>query len=192
MLRRAVQKAINPLKQLCTQLTETTSLQQLGKSDNWRQRAVYRQLFSSAESGQGGAGSSSAPPKSMLDASWSHAGAPDSALGGAAAARMRVVAAAEPAQGAANATAAAGGAGRAASGRSLFAKMFDFALYSSLAAAAAVGVVYSRYSIEEVEHALREAEQQQQQQPSLVTQAWTELIRSYLSVAVPMDRKVCR
>jgi hypothetical protein len=63
-------------------------------------------------------------------------------------------------------------------------------LYTSLAAVTAGGIAYTRYSIPEVEEALKDAEQQEQQDASIVNQAWAQLLRQYLAVAIPMDQRV--
>lgn len=187
MLRRAARQLVQPLRQQLAQLSESSAGQQRG------QRSPFiRQLFSSAEGGQGG-GAGSSQPKSMLDAgaTWQQSGESGSTLGNAAAARMRQVAATEASSGeGAGAGTAAGGAGHKA-GRSILGRIFDLALYSSLAVAAAGGIAYSRYSIAEVEQALQDAQQQLQQEPDSVTQqAWVQLLQTYLSVLVPLDQKV--
>lgn len=192
MFRRAWKHAVQPLRQQLLQLTETVAAESQPASSHGGFRLgsanARRQLFSSAESGQGGGGGSA--PKSMLDATLPHNGAAGTALSGTAAARLRAVAAAEGAgEGAADAAAGvAPQAGR--TGRRILGRMFDFALYTSLAAVAAGGYVYSQYSIAEVQEALAKAEQQQQQEPSLQNQAWVQLLQLYLSVALPVDEKV--
>lgn len=188
MFRRAWQHALQPLRYQLGQFTESSLVQQLDKGHGSRLRPAYRQLFSSAESSQGGGG----PPKSMLDATLPHNGAAGTALSGTAAARMRMVAAAEGA--------AAEGAGEAAArpiaapkpGRSALGRLFEVLMYGGLAVAAAGGYAYSTCSIPEVQQALAEAEQQQQQEASLINQAKVQLLQSYLAVVVPLDAKVGR
>lgn len=186
MFRRAARQLVQPLRQQLAQLSEFSAGQHRGQRS-----PSIRQLFSSAEGGQGG-GAGSSQPKSMLDAgaTWQQSGDAGSTLGSAAAARMRQVAATEASSGEGAGAGAAGGAGRKA-GRSILGRLFDFTLYSSLAVAAAGGIAYSRYSIAEVEQALAEAQQQLQQEPgSVAQQAWVQLLQTYLSVLVPLDEKV--
>jgi hypothetical protein len=102
---------------------------------------------------------------------------------------MRAVAAAEQAAEGAG-QAAAAGAGTARAGRSILGRIFDWTLYTSLLAVTAGGVVYSRYSIPEVQQMLSDALQQEQQEPSIPNQAWVQLLQGYLSVVVPLDMKV--
>jgi hypothetical protein len=119
----------------------------------------------------------------MLDAA--EAWGESSALGGAAA-KVRAMSAAEAsAQGE-----GAAGASAQKAARSILSRMFDLVLYSSLALAGTGAYCYSKYSIKEVEEALQAAEQQQQKEPSLMTQAWVEVLRNYLSTVVSLDSKV--
>jgi hypothetical protein len=113
---------------------------------------------------------------------WGSTGDAGSLLGNAAK-RVRASAAEQ---------ASAGAEGRAGgkSGRSIFGFIFDAFLYTSLAAVTAGGIAYSRYSIPEVEDALKDAEQQEQQDGSIVNQAWVQLLRQYLAVVVPLDQRV--
>jgi hypothetical protein len=184
MFRRALKHVVQPLRQqLQQQLTESSTGQQLSKRHGSLFGSAYRQLFSSAESSQGGGGSSK--PKSMLDAAEAWGGS--SALGGAAA-KVRAMA---PADAGAQGEGAAGGSAQKAAS-SIAGRIFDFLLYGSLAAAATGAVCYSKYSIQEVEEALKSAEQQQQQEPSVLTQAWIQVLRNYLSTVVSLDSKVIR
>jgi hypothetical protein len=115
---------------------------------------------------------------------WGSTGTAGSVLGSAAK-RVRASAAAEQAS-----EGAGGGAGGGRSGRSILGFIFDAFLYTSLAAVTAGGIAYTRYSIPEVEEALKDAEQQEQQDASIVNQAWAQLLRQYLAVAIPMDQRV--
>lgn len=191
MIRRGLRQIVQPLRQQIAQLSETGAAQQPNASNAFWRGSRYRQLFSSAEGGQGGGGSQASPPKSMLDAGagWQQSGTGASTLGNAAAARMRAVAAAEQAAEGAG-QAAAAGAGAARAGRSILGRIFDWTLYTSLLAVTAGGVVYSRYSIPEVQQMLSDALQQEQLEPSIPNQAWVQLLQGYLSVVVPLDMKV--
>lgn len=182
MFRRTVQQLVQPIRHQLAQLTESTAGQQSGRGHELRFGSKYRQLFSSAEGSQGGAGNKASPPKSIMDAGdWGSGGAASSVLGNAAK-RVRASAAAEQAS--------AGGAGGGKSGRSIFGFIFDVTLYTTLAAVTAGGIAYTRYSIPEVEDALKEAEQQEQQDASIMNQAWVQLLRQYLAIVVPMDQRV--
>lgn len=201
MFRRAAKQLVQPIRQHSAQLSEQLPFQQLGQRGHAsRFGNAYRQLFTSAESSQGGAGSQKGPPKSMLDAGveWQQAGASGTALGNAAAARMRAVAAAEGAEGAGNAGAGAAAAGAGTSfgesawnlAKSILGPIFDITLYTGLIVAVAGGTVYATYSIQEVEEALDNAEQQLQKEPSIVTQAWVQLLQTYLTAVTSMEHKV--
>eukprot|EP00878_Enallax_costatus_P002564 GHUV01002746.1.p1 GENE.GHUV01002746.1~~GHUV01002746.1.p1 ORF type:complete len:384 (+),score=76.30 GHUV01002746.1:351-1502(+) len=146
------------------------SLQQT-QQQPWRQ-SIRRLLFSSAEGSQGGGGPANVP-KSMLDAQLTHS----EVLGSAAQARMRAVQESDAHKAAGPSTA-----------RRIFRGLFDFTLIAGLAATLAGGYYYTRYSIPEVEQMLHEAESEPEQ--SIGKQAYAKVLATYLSVALPIDRKV--